>query len=104
MAIYELSTYGKQIITNEELIKYPLIRVFFSLFTLIFGFIIEYRVLRIFFQLWSQRKRSLIMTTLFIVYLMNNFFHTIHYSGIVLIINLIFFLLIFLAFFLTIFI
>jgi len=90
MAIYSASSYGKQVIADEQLTESPITRIVLSLLTLLFGCYIEYLASKLFCQLWSQKKRSFIITTLFCAYFSSVLFHTVHYTGISFIIKFFF--------------
>jgi hypothetical protein len=80
MATYELSTYGKSIVTNEGNDGLPPIRIIFIMITLVLGLVLKFKEATVFWSLWLARKRSNIITLLFVVYTCNSVIHTVHYA------------------------
>ena len=83
MATYRNTSFGKHqlYLVDEHLDHVPVTRVFFAIITSLIGIFIVCRLSQHFHRLWTQRKRSKIMTLLFLDYIFNTIFHTIHYSG-----------------------
>jgi hypothetical protein len=80
MATYELSTYGRNIVINEGNDGLPPIRIIFIMITILFGLVLRFKEAIVFWSLWLARKRSYIITLLFIAYTCNSVIHTVHYA------------------------
>lgn len=80
MATYELSTYNRNIVINEGTDELPAIRIIFIMITILFGLILKFSEAMTFWSLWLARKRSNIITILYIIYTVNSLIHTVHYA------------------------
>jgi len=79
-ATYDLSTYGKRIVINEGFDDLPTIRIVFIMITILFGLFLKFNEALVFWSLWLARKRSNIITLLYIIYTCSSVIHIVHYA------------------------
>lgn len=79
MAIFDLSSNGRTIVINEGSDDVTAIRTIFMVVTLLLGLLARFLEALIFWSLWLARKKSNIITILYVVYVCNGIIHTVHY-------------------------